>query len=331
MTFLESLPQALFWNPLQFWWIIVIALALDLAIGDPAWLPHPVRGIGWLLSVCEKPARRIGNGLFSGVLVLLCVVAVAGGIAAGLLYLPYGVSLPAAIFLSWTGLALGALLRAGSKAVALIEAGALEEARSAVAELVTRSTEAMDEEDLCRTLAETVSENLNDAFIAPFFWLQCTGPVGLWIYKAVSTMDSMWGYRTESWRRLGWAGARLDDVLAFVPARLTACFYFLSAPLAKVPPRWPGWGHVAMQANMMDSPNAGWPMTAAAWLHGATMGGPAVYNGVTVQKPRLGPVSGQWTVARVRNLIRHTAIAGVLGAVLLWSVSALVTFWVLYG
>jgi adenosylcobinamide-phosphate synthase len=331
MTFLDSLPDALWWNPLRFWWVVFVAVALDVTVRNPRWMPHPVRGIGRLYTACERFARRMGGSRLAGALMLLLAMCIVSAIVGGLLDLPYGVGLLAAVWLSWTGLALGELLHESGRTLALIEAGSLDEAQIAVGMLVTRATDGMDEKTLCRTLAETLSENLNDAFIAPFFWLQCTGPLGLWIYKAVSTMDSMWGYKTERWLRLGWAGARLDDILAYIPARLTAFFYFISAPLAKIPPRWPGWEHVAMQAKMMESPNAGWPMAAAAWLHGAAMGGTAIYDGLPVKKPLLGPVSGHWEVGRVRNLIRHTAIAGMCGAGILWGTAAFVAYWIMQG
>ncbi|MCK9241499.1 cobalamin biosynthesis protein, partial [Desulfocurvus sp.] len=137
-----------------------------------------------------------------------------------------------------------------------------------------------------------------------------------WAYKAVSTMDSMWGYRTERWRGLGWACARLDDALAFVPSRLAALGIAavsraaggLAVPLAAV----------RRDAARMASPNAGWPMAAAAWALGAGMGGPAVYFGQPVDKPRLGPGGGAWTPALVRRLIGLLRAAGLAVAGALW-------------
>ena len=189
--------------------------------------------------------------------------------------------------------------------------------------LVSRDKRAMDVRDLCRSLAESVSENLNDAFVAPLFWLLLTGPVGLWLYKCASTLDSLWGYKTERWLLLGQVAARLDDVLAFVPARLTAIAMLLTAVLLrKVHPHsfgeaavWPGWRTVARHAKRSDSPNAGWPMATAAWLFNGRTGGPAVYHGESKQKPFMGPEEGCWNTARVRALLRHTRLSGIFAAV----------------
>jgi adenosylcobinamide-phosphate synthase len=140
-----------------------------------------------------------------------------------------------------------------------------------------------------------------------------TGPVGLWGYKAVSTMDSMWGYKTPRWRKLGWAGARLDDMLAFVPARLGAFFLYLAARL-EGNTNWPGWAVAAREAMRMESPNSGWPMAVAAWTQQAGMGGPTLYFGEIKQKPLIGPQGTAWNAQRIRSLIRQIRLAGLLAA-----------------
>ncbi|NHZ47329.1 CobD/CbiB family cobalamin biosynthesis protein, partial [Nitratidesulfovibrio liaohensis] len=290
---------------------------------------------------------------------VLAVMAVAGGVALavwGLVRLPVlapWLGALVAVYFAWAGLALGSLLREGRRTLHAIEHGTLDEARTAVSMLVSRDTAQLDRPDLRRALAETLAENFNDGFVAPFFWLLLGGPAGLWGYKAVSTMDSMWGYRTEEWCDLGRACARLDDVLAWVPARLSALFLWLSAPLAKVRGGWQGFGRMARDARSMESPNAGWPMSAAAWLHGAPMGGPTPYFGVVKHKPVLGPrpsgnVLGStvadacgtastsapasasasafacgptpaWNAERLEGLLRHLRVAGLVAAGCLWA------------
>lgn len=321
------------WDPVTLWWLPLAALVLDVVIGDPPRLPHPVRGIAWLANRLEKLLRPRLEALDAGAAGTALVLAASGGTAYLMLFLPKAVALAAWLYLTFAGLALGQLLREGGKALHLLQAAsteatagndagctpALDAARAAVQQLVSRDVSRSDAPTLAKTLAETLSENLNDAFVAPFFWLMLGGPVGLWIYKAASTLDSMWGYPHEPWTRFGRVAAKLDDVLAFVPARLTVLFLRLSAPLCGARGKWPGLSAVAAQARSMASPNAGWPMAACAWLHAAPMGGEAVYAGVVKHKPLLGPSDGSWDAPTLTRLLRHVRAAGLLAALLLWA------------
>lgn len=314
-----TLPDTLYWLP-------PLAFVLDALLGDPRWLPHPVRGVGALLAPLERLGRRLGGSRAAGALCTVLAVGCVGGLVALACALPWAGSFFAA-WLAYAGLALGCLLREGRKALDAVEHGTLEEGRAALAMLVSRDTTQLERDGLRRALAETLAENFNDGFVAPFLWLVAGGPVGLWCYKTVSTMDSMWGYRTERWERLGWACARLDDLLAWVPARCCVVLLWVTAPFAGVPGRWPGLPRVASDARHMESPNAGWPMATAAWLHGAYMGGRAVYFGSVRNKPLLGPADGHWDAVKVSGLMRHLRIAGVTGALCLW-LAALLARWV---
>ncbi len=294
-----------------------LATALDLLLGDPHRLPHPVRAIGAFLTCLEPRARAWGLPLrLAGA---LCVLLTAG-FCAGLVYLLLRVPLlggAVALYLAYAGLALGQLVKEGRRALRLIESGAesgdlsaeMNAAREAVGFLVSRDTSALGPEELRRTLAETLSENLGDGFVCPLFYLVLAGPVGLWAYKAVSTMDSMWGYKTERYRELGWACARLDDALAYLPARLTAVLLILAGLCLGLD--WRGaLAHTARDARRMESPNAGWPMATSAWLLGAGMGGAAVYFGEVKMKPVLGPEGQPWRPEILSKLLRLLVIAG---------------------
>lgn len=319
-----------FW---ECWWLGPLVLALDLWLGDPA-LPwrHPVCLVGAALEKMEGPARRYAGSGASEALrgrlagaVALAVLVLGCGLAVRLL-----VALPVlgtilAVYLSWAGLAMGSLLRAGQETLEQVECAPLSGAREALSRLVSRETAGMDRPLMRKTLADTLSENLTDAFVAPFFWLLVGGPVGLWCYKAVSTADSMWGYTTPRWRWLGWAGARADDMLAWIPARLAALSLWLAHTLAvrRRPWRgvWPGLHTLARQARGMPSPNSGWPMTAAAWLCGARMAGPSVYFGVLASKPWLGPEEGAaaaWDRTRLLALCALLRYAALCGGLCLW-------------
>jgi adenosylcobinamide-phosphate synthase len=289
-----------------------VAMLLDLALGDPKRLPHPVRGIGKVLDRIEQFVRARGWPL--GWAGLGAVLAVAGG-SALTAWLACRIPLLGpllALYLAFAGLGLGCLVREGRSVAKLIDRGEIEAARAALALLVTRDTSNLDVPSLRRTLAETVSENLNDAFVAPFLYLALFGPAGLWAYKAVSTMDSMWGYRTERFARLGHAAAKADDVLAWPTARLTALLMVLAGMLLGLDWR-AAFRRTPGDARKMESPNAGWPMSAAAWLFGAGMGGPAVYFGELKDKPRLGP-DGEWGRREIRLLLRLGVMVGLLCA-----------------
>lgn len=328
-------------------WLPPLALLLDLRFADPEGLPHPVRGIGLLADRLEGPARRMNHPVVAGALAVLVLLLVTGGAVALLTRLPCGLGTVAAVYWAWAGLALGGLVQKCTASLTLIrraqtEPAMLDAARRSVRMLVSRETEAMETEELYRSLAESVSENFNDAFVAPYFWLCLGGPVALWLYKTASTLDSMWGYTNERWLHIGRAAARLDDLLAFIPARLSALLLWLTAWPEGLPrsgrefrsrmrdgrlcavPAWPGWAVVRRQARQSASPNAGWPVTAAAWLFGGRAGGPAVYHGIAVDKPLMGPETGAWTFDNTAALIRHVRRAGILGGLAMAAAAAFI-------
>lgn len=189
-----------------------------------------------------------------------------------------------------------------------------------------------------KTLADTLAENLTDAFTAPFFWLLVGGPVGLWCYKAVSTTDSMWGYLTEKWRWLGFAGARGDDMLAFAPARLSALIVLLTDTLARAGARcglrqrpwdgrWPGWRLTARQAGGHAQPQFGLVhdglRLALPGAHGPDL---RSIFGALVDKPWLGPPLDEavpWDKARLSALLALLRACALCGGPALWSF-----FWV---
>jgi len=302
------------------------ALLLDLAFADPASLPHPVRVIGWLVDRLENLARRIEAN--SRILGALCVGLAVGAVGAAVYWLThlrvFGPIL--ALYFSFAGLALGMLLREGKNVLALLQEGDLDKARERLSGLVSRDVGKLDAQGVQRSLAETLSENLNDAFVAPFFYLILAGPVGLWVYKTVSTMDSMWGYKTEKWKNLGWASARADDVLAFIPARITA-LVMIAVGLAQKLNAKGALVRVLGDAKKCESPNAGLPMAAAAWLLEAEMGGQASYFGETKEKPMLGPPGKAWDHAKLKKLLRLILFSGPASALVLYACGVLGYYW----
>ncbi|KAF1075480.1 adenosylcobinamide-phosphate synthase CbiB [Halodesulfovibrio sp. MK-HDV] len=302
---------------MELFWIPLAAFVIDAIFADPSFFPHPVQLIGKLLDKLEKTARKNFSNRFGGVLSLLILLLMVFVVVTTCIGIPY-VGWIFALYFAWSGLALGSLLSEGTKAVQAVASGSLDDGRKAVSMLVSRDVSESTEEELYKTLAETISENFNDGIIAPFFWLVLSGPVGLWLYKATSTMDSMWGYKNEKWIDLGWAGAKFDDLLAYLPARFSAMFLQCTANLAGLGSGRGVWDSVARDAAKMESPNAGWPMAMAAHLYGRPMGGSAVYFGKVKEKPVLGVGDEAWDKATLIQLIKHIRLAAIFGCGLLW-------------
>src|SRR5215813_6315718 len=195
---------------------LAAGIALDLALGDPRWFPHPVRGFGWLVSRLERFWRPAGlRPRLAGVCFTISAVSTACVVVR--LTLPWF-----DIFWIWILLALRDLDWEAVLVSRALERGDLADAREKLARIVGRDTANLDEAEILRAAIETVAENLSDAVIAPLFYLALAGPVGMAAYKAINTLDSMVGYRNERYAEFGWASARLDDLANFVPARLAA-------------------------------------------------------------------------------------------------------------
>lgn len=295
--------------------IPVIALVLDLVLGDPKWFPHPVRFLGMALDWYKNWVKSIGlsNKIMGGVGVF-GISIIVWSVLKIFLAIPFlGVLI--GLYLAYAGLALGSLLSECKNAASLLDSGKIEEARAAIAELVSRDVSELDEAGLRKALAETTSENLNDGFVAPFFYLVVTGPAGMWVYKTVSTMDSMWGYKNEEFKDFGYFAAKTDDVLAFIPARITGFMMLAAGRILKLD--WKGaYDNLITDAAKTESPNAGWPMATAAWLLGAQMGGKAVYFGEEKEKPVIGP-EGEWTSLKLKRLGTLALFSAIFSAVLL--------------
>ncbi len=270
--------------------MILAAVALDLLIGDPPFRWHPVRLVGRCVEWIERGLRKSGmDGTGGGAMLVVATLGICG-LPVCILFsfdLPPIFQFIAGVLALYFSIALGALLREGRQIRAALERDRLGEARKGVANLCGREVERLDGAGIIRATVESLAENSVDGYTAPLFYAAFFGPAGAWMYRIVNTLDSMVGYKNEKYMRFGWAAARLDDLLNFVPARLTAILMSLSAPVSRGrigAGLWTLWHF----AGLHPSPNAGWTESAAAGALGIRLGGPAFYFGKEVDKPWLG-------------------------------------------
>lgn len=311
-------------EPLAPWGLVMLltAIVIDLAIGDPRRIPHPVVGIGKLIAMLESAwnagsprARRL-----KGVLLTACVVSCVYALAWSTIVLMERVhpwlGLIAELWLLATTLAIRGLREAAVAVARPLAQGDLTTARQALSMIVGRDTRSLDEAEVTRATVETVAENSVDGITAPLFWALLGGvPLAL-AYKAVNTLDSMVGYRNQRYADFGYASAKLDDLANWIPARLTALTLWLTAwPMPAV-----DW-RKAMVGTLRDaprhpSPNAGWPEAMMAWLLGVQLGGTNTYAGQVSQRAVLGEPRESLGVVHIMRAI-HRMHSGWVGFVLL--------------
>jgi adenosylcobinamide-phosphate synthase len=276
-------------------YVLGFGVALDLAIGDPTYAWHPIRIIGRALTWKETRLRAAGlNGYAGGVLLFLVLTIVAAGPTCLVIVVAARASSALAwaihAFIVYSLLALGALLRHVWRIEAALRAGGLEQARAAVGELVGRDTERMDAGSCRRAAVESLSENFTDGFVSPVFWYVLAGIPGLVLFKVVSTMDSMVGYKTDRYLRFGWCGARLDDLMNFVPARLTWLMIVVVAAAVPGYSASKAWTVGLRQHGLLLSPNSGWSEAAAAGALQRRLVGPIWLRGQLVTDLWIGDV-----------------------------------------
>lgn len=312
---------------------LLLGFFLDLLLGDPSWLPHPIRAIGALIAALEKALRRLfpkrqGGELAGGAALVILVLALSGGFTLLVLWLCGQVGLwlrfLAETVLCYQLLATRSLKGESMKVYQALKAGDLEGARHAVSMIVGRDTQRLDEAGVARAAVETVAENASDGVIAPLIFLAIGGaPLGM-AYKAVNTMDSMVGYKNDRYLWFGRCAARLDDLVNFIPARLAGLLMCLGAGFSGFD------GPNALRIFRRDrknhkSPNSAHTEAAAAGALHIQLGGPNYYFGKLVDKPAIGdadhPVE-PLDIVRVNRLMYATAF---LALVLCCGVPLLVT------
>ena len=275
----------------DFYWALLAGCALDLLLGDPAWLYHPVCIIGKYISWCEKKLRARGGDLRRSAVLLTASTVLITTAAAGLLVFLSGLlgRVPRLIvmaLLDWMGLSAKCLAQEAVGVEKALGRG-IEAGRRQVARIVGRDTAALSEREVVCATIETVAENTTDGIISPMVYGLLGGPVFMWAFKASSTLDSMVGYLDEKYRDIGWSSAKLDDVWNYLPARLTGCLLSLGAALCGLD------GRAAFRIMRRDhrnhkSPNCAWSEAAAAGALHVQLGGTHLYFGKPVAKPTIG-------------------------------------------
>ncbi|AOS85013.1 adenosylcobinamide-phosphate synthase [Chlorobaculum limnaeum] len=293
------------------------AFLLDLLLGDPQWFPHPVRLVGKLAIGAERLFRgmaflplRMAGALTAATVITATVVTVLALVVAAFLLHPLA-GVVASVLLLYFAIAPRDLYDHAAAVRDALLASDLELARRRVAMMVGRDTSTLDEEGVARAAVESVAENTSDGVTAPLFYGILFGPAGAWLYKASNTLDSMFGYRNERYREFGWASARFDDLLNFLPARLTVLAVAGAAFILRLDPA-ATFRSVMEAARRHESPNAGYPESAFAGALGVTLGGERSYGGVTKTVPTLGIREGAMEAATISRAMRLMYVASAI-------------------
>jgi len=304
--------------------MLALAVVADLGIGDPVYRWHPIRLMGGSLRAVERGLRRIGADGYGGGIALFAILVViwVGGLSFALPAIDERIRLLAVVlhlFVLYSLLAFGDLLRHVWRIETAVRRDDLTAARVAVSHLVGRDTAPMDGAACRRAAVESLSENLVDGFTSALFWYAVGGLPLLMLFKVVSTMDSMVGYKTALYLRFGWCGARLDDAMNFIPARLT---WLVIAAVAAVLPGCSGLKALRIglaQHAWLPGPNSGWSEAATAGALARRLVGPIWLSGQQVTDTWIGdssdpPLATASDVRRAVTLATGTAVSAAVAA-----------------
>ncbi|KNH09865.1 Adenosylcobinamide-phosphate synthase [Candidatus Burkholderia brachyanthoides] len=262
--------------------LAVLGVIVDRLLGEPR-MRHPLVGFGKLATRIEARFNTGHRVRPAGILAWFVAVAPPVVIAWLLVsVLPFSYAYLVHVLLLWFALGTKSMRQHIAPIARALSLGDIDEARALTSRIVSRDTSRADENALSRAAVESALENGNDAIFGALFWFAVAGGPGTLMFRLANTLDAMWGYRTPRYLRFGWAAARFDDVLNYIPARLTAASYTLTGDTRMA---WHCW---RTQARAWDSPNAGPVMASGAGSLNVLIGGAAVYHGVLEQRPTLG-------------------------------------------
>ena len=311
---------------------LCIGFCIDLIVGDPHGFPHPVVGIGRLISLLERLFRRLlpktkGGEIAAGACIWVLTVLISAGLPAALLYgaqkLSVWLRLALESVMCWQILATKSLRDESMKVFSALRGGTLDEARQAVSMIVGRDTAQLDEKGVARAAVETVAENTSDGVIAPLLFLVLGGaPLGFF-YKAVNTMDSMLGYVEMPYKNIGLIPAKLDDVFNFIPARLSAFLMLAAGALLRLDVK-NGWRIFRRDRYRHASPNSAQTESVCAGLLGLRLAGDAWYHGVLHRKAFIGDAVREIETDDIPRACRLMTVTALLALVLFAGIKALI-------
>jgi len=308
------------------WQLIGIAIALDLLLGDPPWSPHPVRWMGKAISILEKRFRRLPVPLVvSGLLFSVTLITGTWILYRILLLGVEGLHPFAAdaleVLLLYFSLSARSLADAALAVLKPLQRRSLQEARKAVSMIVGRDVTHLDQDQIAGAAVESVAENLVDGVVSPLFYAAIGGAPLALAFKMVNTLDSMIGYRNETYRDFGKAAARMDDAANFIPSRIAVPVIALAAQMLSRN------GKAALKTAFREgsrhlSPNSGFPEAAFAGTLGIALGGPSRYGGNLVSKPHIGIGLGTPAPGHIQKACDLMLLSGILWGVLTMFLSA---------
>lgn len=309
---------------------VLMGYALDLIIGDPYFLYHPVRIIGHLITWLENRLLNLKDTIFIQKLKGLILLIIVSGLSflvplillIGASQVHLGLAFVLEVIMIYQIFATRCLDVETKKVYKALKNNDIEEARKMIGYLVSRDTSDMTEEDIIKAAIETIAENLGDGVIAPMIYVMIGGaPLG-WYYKSVNTLDSMVGYKNEKYQHYGYFSAKWDDVLNYIPARITSGFiliagFFLRMNVTR------GFKVLVRDRKNHSSPNSAYPESAAAGLLGIQLGGKASYFGKVSMKPTMGDADKKIDVhdlKKTSHLLYMTSFVGFIICYLIkWS------------
>ncbi|WP_438347358.1 adenosylcobinamide-phosphate synthase CbiB [Paenibacillus sp. FA6] len=307
------------------WAIFILwaAYILDLIIGDPRWLPHPVIGMGNSIKRIEKMIRNHvshpENLKKAGILLPIMIVGgsllITWALLRGLYMIHPWLAVGAEIVLIATTIATKGLKDAGMEVYNHLDRGDLPAARQALGMIVGRDTDHLEEPEIVRGTVETVAENIVDAIVSPLFYALIGGAPLAMAYRAVNTLDSMVGYKNDKYINLGWASARLDDAANFIPARITGVLLVVSSWLMRLDYKR-SYRTIRHDARLHPSPNSGFPESAVAGALGIRLGGENTYHGDVSFRAYMGEFLRPMAKGDIKSTIRLMLVASLLFLVL---------------
>jgi len=307
--------------------LLATSYALDWLVGDPEWLPHPVRAMGWAITNGERVLFRFDFSrrweFAAGGLLAITVTGTSAFIAWRAIRIAYAKErIFGALVEVWLGsacLATRNLLDESARVIRALGSGDLGLARRHLGRIVGRDTASLDEPEICRAVIETLAESLSDGVIAPLFYFALGGVPMAIAYKAVNTLDSMIGHRDAKYLYFGRFAARLDDLANWIPARMTAVLICMASAVVSGRASGLQAGRIWLRdGSHHASPNAGQPEGAMAGALGVRLGGANRYDGNLILSPHLGAEFPTPDRSQGNRALRIVTVASLLGFVTIW-------------